>query len=402
MGDDLTLGERIAFHRRRRGLSQKEFASEIGRSESWVSQVERGARSVDRLSVLQHLADVLGIPLAELRAEAGPQERRSDVQELRLTLTGHPALASVLGEQPATEAIDVSQLEATAEPVWPLLHQSRYDELEPLLARLIPALEQATRQAGNETSTRAYELLAKTYQAAASMLARLGESDAAWIAADRAVRTAEQTSEPLSVVAGLFRMAHAFLGLRQLQEAHHVAHGAASVLRPRAQEEDAPRELLSLYGAMNLVLAVIAARDSDRQSARQYLREARRTAERIGEDRNDFGTEFGPTNVAIHAISVAVDLGDAGEAVELAGDLDASALSPERQFRLHLDVARAETQRRHIGDAIHRLAQADEIAPEHFQAHPLPRETVRDLVQLAGRRIPDELREMARRLGVLP
>lgn len=68
---------------------------------------------------------------------------------------------------------------------------------------------------------------------------------------------------------------------------------------------------------------------------------------------------------------------------------------------MHLDVARAEAQRRHIGEAVYWLTHAERIAPEHFEGHPLPRETVRDLVQLAGRRVPSELREMARRLGVM-
>ncbi|MET7806603.1 helix-turn-helix domain-containing protein [Micromonospora chersina] len=36
-----SLGERIAAYRRRRGLSQAALAGLIGRSESWLSQVER-------------------------------------------------------------------------------------------------------------------------------------------------------------------------------------------------------------------------------------------------------------------------------------------------------------------------------------------------------------------------
>jgi transcriptional regulator with XRE-family HTH domain len=47
---DIPIGERIKLYRRRRGLSQPKLAQLIGRSESWLSQVERGVRSVDRLS----------------------------------------------------------------------------------------------------------------------------------------------------------------------------------------------------------------------------------------------------------------------------------------------------------------------------------------------------------------
>jgi hypothetical protein len=65
-------------------------------------------------------------------------------------------------------------------------------------------------------------------------------------------------------------------------------------------------------------------------------------AERLGEDRNDFWTVFGPTNVGIHRASVAVELGDAGRAVEQARAIDPSQLpSLERRAHHLLDLVRA-------------------------------------------------------------
>src|SRR3954452_19600694 len=61
-----TTGQRIAAYRRRRGLSQAALAGLVGRSESWLSQVERGIRSVDRLSVLLDLARVLRVDVEAL------------------------------------------------------------------------------------------------------------------------------------------------------------------------------------------------------------------------------------------------------------------------------------------------------------------------------------------------
>ena len=55
MDESTPLGERIAYYRRRRGLSQVKLAGLLGRSESWISQVERGVRSIDRISVLTKL-----------------------------------------------------------------------------------------------------------------------------------------------------------------------------------------------------------------------------------------------------------------------------------------------------------------------------------------------------------
>ncbi|MGL5823611.1 MAG: helix-turn-helix domain-containing protein, partial [Nocardioides sp.] len=55
------IGERVGAYRRRRGLSQAALAGLVGRSESWLSQVERGLRSVDSLSVILDLARVLRV-----------------------------------------------------------------------------------------------------------------------------------------------------------------------------------------------------------------------------------------------------------------------------------------------------------------------------------------------------
>jgi transcriptional regulator with XRE-family HTH domain len=49
------IGDRIAAYRRRRGLSQVTLAGLVGRSESWLSQVERGRRGIDSLSVIRDL-----------------------------------------------------------------------------------------------------------------------------------------------------------------------------------------------------------------------------------------------------------------------------------------------------------------------------------------------------------
>ena len=59
-------GQRIARARRRRGLSQAVLAGLVGRSESVLSQVERGKRGVDSHSVLVRLAEVLRVDIEEL------------------------------------------------------------------------------------------------------------------------------------------------------------------------------------------------------------------------------------------------------------------------------------------------------------------------------------------------
>lgn len=117
---------------------------------------------------------------------------------------------------------------------------------------------------------------------------------------------------------------------------------------------------------------------------------------------NDFDTEFGPTNVQLHTVAVAVDLADAGEALDVAAEIDASGLSPERQARLLVDVARAHVQRRHVGEAVAALLDAERLAPEQVRSHHLAKTTVNDLLDQFGRRPPADLMELARRCGSAP
>lgn len=106
----------------------------------------------------------------------------------------------------------LGQLRDQQKQAWDMVHASRYRELAPLVASLIPELEQAVRaSAAPELTEAVRELLTDTYQAVAAMMAKLGETDAAWIAADRAAFAAEMLHDRLAVAASLFRMADVFL-----------------------------------------------------------------------------------------------------------------------------------------------------------------------------------------------
>ena len=406
MADAQLIGERIAYHRKRLGLSQVEFAGLIGRSDSWVSQVERGVRAIDRLSVLQKVADVLSVSVDELRGDEPEDQvvtadRPEAFETLRLTLTGHPAIGTALGTaKPRFASTSLDQLRELHAQVWPMVHASRYNELAPLVSSLIPELEQAARAAdGTDAAEPVRSMLSDTYQAVAVIMAKIGEADAAWVAADRAAFTAEALRDPLAVAASLFRMAHAFLSLGQLAQAEAVASASAKGLEKRAAEEPTP-ETLSLLGAFHLVLAITAARENDRPQAHAHLDQAREIADRMGEDRNDFGTEFGPTNVALYAVAVAVELGDAGQALDLAHSIEPDRLSAERQARYLIDLAQAHAMRRQTGEALRCLEEAERLTPEQTRTYRVARAVARDLIQLSGSRPRPELRGLAERFAV--
>jgi transcriptional regulator with XRE-family HTH domain len=83
-------GERVAQFRKARGLTQEGLALRMHRSVSWVSKVEQGKRPVENIRTLMHLAEALGVTLAELRTDAAglAEPSRADVlRALRRALT---------------------------------------------------------------------------------------------------------------------------------------------------------------------------------------------------------------------------------------------------------------------------------------------------------------------------
>jgi transcriptional regulator with XRE-family HTH domain len=392
------LGRKIATERHRRGLSQSELARIIGRSVAWVSQVERGVRRIDRMTVLQTVARALDVPLSELAAEApvvaAVTREPPAAVDLRLVLSGAHALRAMLNGRPAPGPDD---LRGRVDMAWELTHAGRYAELSDLLRRLIPDLEDAARTVPEPRRPAAFELMAAAYQACSAALAKLGEPEAAWIAADRAMSAAERADQPLLVAAGVFRLVFVFLSARHYGQAEEIARTAADALR-RLADEGQP-EAMALWGALTLQRAVTAARANRPDAAYAHLDGARDMAARASEWRNHYNTEFGPANVTLHEIAVAVDLGDAGRALRAAAAVDPSTLSPERQARMLIDVARAHTQRRQVDEAVAALCRADELTPEQVRGHGLVRRLVSDLLTMQDPPSND-LQALAARLGI--
>ena len=391
------LGRKIAAERRRRGLSQPELARLIGRSVAWVSQVERGVRKVDRMSVLETVAAALEVPLAELAAEApvvaAVTEEPPGAGGLRLVLSGAYALRAMLdGHRPPA----LSTLRTKSRKAWELTHAGHYTDLTDLLRGLVPDLEIAARALPEAQRAEVCELMAATYQACSAALAKLGEPEAAWIAADRAMAAGERAGNPMLVAAGAFRLVFVFIAARHYDQGEETARTAADALRAMADQGDAVA--ISLWGALTLQRAVIASRVNDPDAAYGHLVQAARVAARLGEGRNDYSTEFGPANVGLYEIAVAVELGDAGRALRTAATVDTTGLSAERRARMLIDVARAYAQRRQVNEAVVALRQAEGITPEQVRGHELARQLVSDLLTMQDPP-SGELRELAGRLG---
>ncbi|MEU5560824.1 helix-turn-helix transcriptional regulator [Streptomyces globisporus] len=406
---DRAFGQRVQRLRKERDRTQAELAASLGKTSSWLSQVERGVQPVQRMDLLQQIADELGVSVQQLRPDAGSgnsasrtptaQTLSNDLDETRRLLSGHPALDTVLA--PAEDdgaSPSLHSLSSDVDDLWELTHAGQLAQVSELAVQLLPLIERAVRVSPVDQQAALYLLLSRAYQALSAAFVRQDEADAAWVAADRAVFAAERSSNPLHVCASVFRMVQAFVRLRSLGQAEHAAQTAIRALEE--QRGDSP-EALSVLGSLHLALALVRARAGGRTEAKEQISKAREIAAQIGADRNDFNLEFGPANVEIQAVSTAVDLGDAGEALDIGLGINAVELSPERQGRLLMDLGRAHAQRRQGGEALECLLRAEAVAPEMIQTHQAARAAIRELVLVAGPSASRELLELADRADAL-
>src|SRR5258708_7876551 len=217
----LSIGQRIAVTRRRRGMSQAQVAGPLGKSVQWLSNIERGVRSADRYSILVPIADVLRVSVPELIGDRHvpaelPEVKHDAARTVRLALSesGFSTAATISG---SASRADLEELHGRVRTAWALVHEARYRDLGRIVAPLIRDCERDARADGPARQD-AWRLLAELYQAITAMMARLGEADAAWVAADRSTFAASQAGDTVLAAAGGFRLGHPFLPAGKLHQ----------------------------------------------------------------------------------------------------------------------------------------------------------------------------------------
>lgn len=193
-------------------------------------------------------------------------------------------------------------------------------------------------------------------------------------------------------------VSHSLLAVGAYDEAISLTNDAATYLEPQLSKPSAA--LLSVHGTAMLVRAMAAARNDDRDSARGFLTEAQADAGRLGQDENRMWTAFGLTNVAIHRVSTAMELGDVQIALDVGPKIDTSALPSERRVGHALEVARALSAANRRDDAITAVLEAERSAPEQVRYHFLSRHLVQIWVRAQKTKPSYELSELAKRLHV--
>jgi transcriptional regulator with XRE-family HTH domain len=326
-------------------LTQAALGGLVGRTEEWVSSVERGRRQVRRLDVLTELARELRIGLPDLLGEQvfdDGQDRCVDVSRIRAVLLAPQRLAaSLFPAQSARQRPDPKATAKHVEHVWFAYQAGRLDRVLGALPSLIGT---AGQQEGSGRQDRSgWAISARVHHLAATALSKVGQADLAWVAAQRAILCAEQADDPLVLASAARAGVHAFLAGDRYDDAMSLGESASGWLTERMDETDP--------AALSL----------------------------LGRDANHWQTGFGPTNVELHRVAVALDLGDVSFVVGHGQNLPTTGVPPERAAAGLMHVGRALTLMARDEEALASLLDAEQVAPQLVRLSPLVRESVTSL-----------------------
>jgi DNA-binding XRE family transcriptional regulator len=408
---DAYFGAQLREWRTRAGLSQTDLGHLIHISGDLVGKIEKAQRRAHPQLVadfdtalaaggaLAKCAPApdesngrppLGMNVAGVRDPASATRRSTSAA---LKMLDEAVAARYRGSRPPT--IHAMSTHPTLTQVWGSYQAARFTDAATAAATVIPSLQAAAQDPAADTDRRTnYRALAMGYHATAATATKLGATDLAWICADRGLNAAEASEDP-AVVASLLRsVAHVLLSTNRCAEAADVADRAA--LQAASHLRPGPTRC-SLLGSLHLVAAMASARAGDRTTARSHLAEAARLAALLGHDANHAWTAFGPTNVAVHDLSVHVEMGDLSAASKATPLAPRCLLPRERRIRHDLEVARVWSAIGRVDDAVNLVLAARRHAPDQVRHHFLTQDLVTAWLQrpLANR---SDIQDLARDL----
>ncbi|MBB0242980.1 helix-turn-helix domain-containing protein [Streptomyces alkaliphilus] len=365
--ESIAFGQRLQLLRTGRGMSRPVLAGLMGRSTSWLKQIERGELRTPRLPVILRFAEVLRVrDLSELTGD----------QRLPVALfsgPGHTALESVrsaidafpLDEGPAPSP---AHLRLRLDRAWAARHSApdHRTVVGALLPDLIRDARAAVRQVEEPAERRAAEaVLSEVYALAQFFLAYQGDGSLLWRVAERGMVAAQESNDPhtVAVAAWLLAEAHRDSGHAHLDAAEEITRGALEYLEPLLP--DASEKEVSMAGALYAASGYTAARRGDAGTAWGHWDRAEGIARRLPASHYHPITSFGRAVMGAHAVTIAVELHAAGEAVRQAGRTDGAALpSRPRRARHRIEEARAHHLDGRADTALAVLERAHENAPE--------------------------------------
>ncbi len=438
---DHWLGAELRHRRTSAELDQPGLADRANVSASLISKLELGARSL-KSDIAAKLDEALNTGGFFTRAMPLVEGQRDNVAEqsdnrldTALALGKHEGLRGMLGraDEPVPEEPEVNRREFLASAsTWAALlatETARIPGLSDLIAvvldtaprysgsvpnldelasgvvaakreyqacqyrevlKRLPGLLQQLHVAESEFDDRerVTALTADAYQVVSGVMLKHSEQTLATLAADRSMSSANLLGDPVAMASSARAVTHVLLRTGYPDFAADFASSRAQLLdsEPRTPTN------LSVQGALLLRGAVAAADAGKRAKADELLDAATDASAQLEDADNLRGTGFNAVNVELHRVHVALVLGDAGRAIELARGIDIDAIGlVERQVSLVIHVASAFAQWGRYDRALDTLYYAEAAAPQEVRV----RKNVAELLKTIQGAAPPSIRPHA-------
>ncbi|BDM66557.1 hypothetical protein HEK616_00440 [Streptomyces nigrescens] len=403
--EPVVFGQRMQILRTRRGMSRTVLAGLLGKSPSWVKQVEGGRLHMPKLPTILRIAEALRVgDLADLTGDqsmsvglfAGPGHAR--LPQVRAALDAFPLTAQ-------QEAPAPSHLRERLTRAWRARHSSpnHREVIGALLPSLLRDAQLAVLQADSARERRvAQGLLSEAYSLSQFFLAYQPDASLLWRVVERGMIAAQESEDPhvIGMAAWLATQAH-----RDSGHAHFEAADAVNLEALRYLEAFLPEasdDVLAIAGALQFEAGYTAARRGETGTAWRYWDTARAVAERLPADYYHPMTSFSRAVIGAHAVTVAVELHAGAESVRQASAADATTIpSRPRRARHRIEEARGYQLDRQAEAALAALGKAHEAAPETVRYNGYARRIVLEETESKSPAQRRRASELAVKIGVL-
>lgn len=393
------LGTRVREVRGWHRLSVRQAAAKAGMSSYLWGQIERGDIAVPNRNILEAMTHALRVHPGQVTGQPwAPTDH--------VTSEAH---AGLIGIEVALERFELEVDPQVPARSWPeiaanlehlvttLAYAADYAEMGAVIPVVLGELHDAYRRFPQHRTEILIGLM-RTYALGMWITKHLGVQGVPSVAVLCAQDCAKALGDPVWLAYTVFLRGQSG-GYLNRPLHHQRAVAAAESLTSKLDSPDA----LQACGMLHLSAAWAAAVQADRDTAATHLAEASALADRMDTEVGSWaGLWFGRTNVGIWKTSLALELGDYGQALRAAKTVHPELIpSASRQAEFWVDLGRAMIARkrtREKGTLL--LLHAEDLAPQRVHHDIFARETIADLMRQARREAGGpELRGLAWRLG---
>lgn len=392
-----TIGRKILVIRLARGISLRVAAGLAGMNKNTLWRIERNKRDITMMELVA-IADALRISPSELMRLPVPAPTNGDTDSAIEAI--RRAMEAVSQGCPGGETLTAGVLTARVDEVTQARRDCELNAAGAPLASLIRDLHTSILAGRDVPELLTLATITHSLVVEAWLRDAGAPSDLRRQATALARQAASERGEPSAIAIAAYGTVYALISGGMIELA---ADRLAALAVPSVTPDTA-----GLVGELMLAHALLAAMRGRPGDVAEPLRVASELGERFGEPTRLWdacGFAFGPTDVNLYRMDLALEAGDPEGALRVAASFDPRA-HPWVTRQAAYWVWRAQAFSRVRGrreHAVMALRRAEIVSPHHVHRNPFSRDVLATLLTASrDDAVGRELRGMAFRSGVQP